>query len=553
MRRDLLMPRITISYRREDSGPITGRIFDRLVAHYGRDAVFRDIDNIPIGVDFREHINKMLDASDLVLAIVGPRWVGPRGQSRLTDDADPVRVEIEAALRKGVPLVPVLVLRGAMPRADQLPDSLKDFAYRNALQVDAAQDFDMHMSRLTRVMDRMLQTRAPGTAVLDDELLGGSVPEEVDQAAAEPQRPAAPAIGAPGVVPPAADLPKRRYALIGLLVLAAAILGGGAGVGFAFLWRPTSETAGSVSDPSASRVKALQDELATTRQQADQDRSRVAAELSASRAQLKTLWDQLAAEKEAHRSALAQIDQLAGETKKLRDKLAVSEPTAKPPAAAPAPATAPTEEAWSLDQRREIQRALRLLGHYGGEADGGFGAGTTAAIKQFQAYEGNSETGTISAAERQVLLQEAQRLAALLDQPPASPLGLAAASIKSKDQRYARAWNFDNGRGVRADPAEAAYWYALAAADGDARAFLNLGTLVARGRAGTAADPVSAKLLWQAAAARGEAIGMYDLGILYERGIGVTADRSKARTWYQRAADRNHADARAALRRLGPS
>ena len=100
------MARIAISYRREDSLVITGRIFDRLVAHYGRDAVFRDIDNIPLGVDFRTHVNRTIDSSDIVLAIVGPRWIGPRAnQKRLANPADPVRVEIEAAVRKGVPLI----------------------------------------------------------------------------------------------------------------------------------------------------------------------------------------------------------------------------------------------------------------------------------------------------------------------------------------------------------------------------------------------------------------------------------------------------------------
>src|ERR1700730_1735965 len=77
------MPRITISYRRDDSGVITGRIFDRLAGHYGRESVFRDIDSIPPGADFRDHVNLVLDQSDIVLAVVGPRWVGQRGgQSR---------------------------------------------------------------------------------------------------------------------------------------------------------------------------------------------------------------------------------------------------------------------------------------------------------------------------------------------------------------------------------------------------------------------------------------------------------------------------------------
>ena len=71
------MPRITISYRRDDSLDITGRIFDRLAGHFGREAVFRDIDSIPAGADFRRHIERVLDESDIILAIVGPRWIGP--------------------------------------------------------------------------------------------------------------------------------------------------------------------------------------------------------------------------------------------------------------------------------------------------------------------------------------------------------------------------------------------------------------------------------------------------------------------------------------------
>jgi TPR repeat protein len=64
-------------------------------------------------------------------------------------------------------------------------------------------------------------------------------------------------------------------------------------------------------------------------------------------------------------------------------------------------------------------------------------------------------------------------------------------------------------------------------------------------------DPLSAALLWHAAAARGESIAMFNLGALYERGIGVAADLARARSWYQRAAARNHPEARAALKRLG--
>jgi peptidoglycan hydrolase-like protein with peptidoglycan-binding domain len=211
---------------------------------------------------------------------------------------------------------------------------------------------------------------------------------------------------------------------------------------------------------------------------------------------------------------------------------------------------ADAEASWTLDQRTEVQRALRALGHFQGEADGGFGPGTRSALKQFQSFEGMAETGMLSNAERVTLLDMAQRLAALLDQASVSPAGMSAVAVKGGAQRYARAWGFDSGRSGKHDPAEAAYWYALAAGDGEAKAFTNLGTLTARGWAESKPDPLAAALLWHAAAARGEAVAMFDLGVLYERGIGVTADTATARSWYQRAATRNHPEARAALKRL---
>jgi flagellar biosynthesis GTPase FlhF len=154
------MPNIMISYRRDDSEVITGRIFDRLVTHYGKEAVFHDIDSVPLGVDFREHINTVLNTSDIVLAVVGPKWVGQRaGVSRLANAADPVRVKIEGDLGRNVPLIPILVLRGKMPRPDQLPPSLQDFAYRNALPISSGRNFDVHMTRLFRSMDEILEQK----------------------------------------------------------------------------------------------------------------------------------------------------------------------------------------------------------------------------------------------------------------------------------------------------------------------------------------------------------------------------------------------------------
>jgi len=155
------MPRIAISYRRQDSAAITGRIIDRLTAQYGSDSVFRDIEDIPLGVDFREHIDTMLAESNIALVIIGKRWFGTaRGRKRINDPADPVRVEVETALRRRMPVIPIFVEGSGMPKADELPDSLRNLIYRNGLNVDSGRDFDQHIARLIRNIDPIIAEAA---------------------------------------------------------------------------------------------------------------------------------------------------------------------------------------------------------------------------------------------------------------------------------------------------------------------------------------------------------------------------------------------------------
>jgi hypothetical protein len=222
--------------------------------------------------------------------------------------------------------------------------------------------------------------------------------------------------------------------------------------------------------------------------------------------------------------------------------------------AAQSPTVSPSNKAMAAstdDERRQVQRALKALGHFQGEADGGFGAGTRTAIKEFQLFLNDPETGTLIEAERKTLLDMAERLAVLFDQPAKSPRGVAAASIKGTAERYSRAYNLEIGKGVKSDPADAAYWYTLAAADGDSKALTNLGRLLARGWSDTPPDPTDAALLWWVAAAHGEASAMFNEGVVYERGLGITADLPRARAWYERAAALNDDRARDAIKRLG--
>lgn len=159
-------PKIVMLYRRADSAAIAGRIYDRLTAHFGTGAVFMDIHDIPFATDWREHVRDMSLHGGVVVALIGPRWLGkePGGHVRIDDADDPVRTELETAFGANVPVFPVLVEGAIMPREAELPDRLKKLANINAAMVDVGRDFDLHMARLIDALDRLLARRAAETA-----------------------------------------------------------------------------------------------------------------------------------------------------------------------------------------------------------------------------------------------------------------------------------------------------------------------------------------------------------------------------------------------------
>ena len=152
------MARICLSYRRSDSNAITGRIHDHLVHRYGADTVFMDIGGIPYGADFREHIQGVFAGASVLIAVIGPKWLGQHesGDARIHERVDPVRVEIQTALSQQTFVLPVLVDNAKMPAPEELPHTIRAFAYRNALRVDSGVDFNFHMERLIASVDQVL-------------------------------------------------------------------------------------------------------------------------------------------------------------------------------------------------------------------------------------------------------------------------------------------------------------------------------------------------------------------------------------------------------------
>jgi tetratricopeptide (TPR) repeat protein len=150
------MPRIFISYRREDSLPYAGRLFDGLAARFGDDQVFMDIDTIQPGDDFLAVIERKVDSCDALLAVIGNQWaksIDARGRRRIDNPDDYVRLEIATALRRRVRVIPVLVQGAPMPGPDELPPPLQRLARHNALEIDNKR-WRVDVARLVQALER---------------------------------------------------------------------------------------------------------------------------------------------------------------------------------------------------------------------------------------------------------------------------------------------------------------------------------------------------------------------------------------------------------------
>ena len=149
--------RIFLSYRREDASGHAGRLYDALVDRFGPDNVFMDVDTIQLGSDFAAVIESAVNRCDVVVALVGRRWLSAEdadGRRRLDDPDDFVRLELESALAGGLPVIPAAVQGAAFPVADDLPASLEPLSRRQGIELrDTAWHDDIN--RLVRRLEQL--------------------------------------------------------------------------------------------------------------------------------------------------------------------------------------------------------------------------------------------------------------------------------------------------------------------------------------------------------------------------------------------------------------
>jgi hypothetical protein len=166
--------KVFISYRRDDTAHVAGRIYDRLVKEFGTRNVFKDVDSIPVAEDFDEYIRKVIPEANLFLALIGPTWTESRdsfGKLRLQNPNDYVVIEIERAFQvPSVKVVPLLIDGAAMPTKSDLPFGIRRLATINGARIRQDPDFHPDMSRMLDAVRKPVRTVAKGSSASGPDL-----------------------------------------------------------------------------------------------------------------------------------------------------------------------------------------------------------------------------------------------------------------------------------------------------------------------------------------------------------------------------------------------
>lgn len=148
-----------ICYRRDDTSDAAGRLHDNLANKYGDNRVFMDIDSVPLGADFVEHVTSEIASCSAVIVMIGRQWLSAtdkKGRRRLDSTEDLVRVEIAAAVQRQIPVIPVLVHEADMPSAEDLPENIRPLSRRNGIDLSGPA-WRGGIERLIKELDRVMK------------------------------------------------------------------------------------------------------------------------------------------------------------------------------------------------------------------------------------------------------------------------------------------------------------------------------------------------------------------------------------------------------------
>src|SRR5208282_6041829 len=544
---------IFISYRREDASYPAGRLYDNLHSRFPENEIFMDVDSIKPGIDFVETIEERVSSCDVLVAVIGKRWLSAadeEGRRRLDNPEDFVRVEVGTALKRGVRVIPVLVEGALMPPASQLPEGLKPLARRNALNVSHDRfraDSERLIDSVGEVLEAARVERPPRPP--EGQLRRGPV-------AGQGKTEAPQGMGADSRVLPSdrtplkgvtAKLkrPRRLLVVLGIGVVVCLL-----GVGLFKATRPQPVSIGGSSSPTPAPLAAALNSPSPTPlvSQVSPSPSPSGAEGFTEAKHYLDLGDYAKALSPLQKAADAGDAVAMNSLGYLYEKgLGVAQDYAQ--------ARQWFQKAAEAGNYHAMEHLGYLYEHglgvaqdyaqarqwYQKAADAG-----NAGARQALARLASAPSSTSSAAES---LAQAQRYLDTKDFANALPLLQKAAAGGNTSAMNKLGDLYYDGKGVAQDYGKSREWYQKAADAGNAVAMTNLGWLYENGK-GVAQDYDKAREWYQKGGDAGNTDAMYNLGVLYRDGKGVAQDYDKAREWYQKAADAGNTDAKQALSEL---
>ncbi len=157
--------KIYLSYRRADKVAFVGRLTDRLRQVFGATAILDDDDDLQIGDRWPDRLRKDVLTSDVVLAVIGDKWLtalDEDGLRRIDDPEDPVRQELCTALDGGKRVIPLLVDAARMPTKRGLPAELQQLPDLRAISLRTT-EFEADLARLIEELSHLPPPPPPST------------------------------------------------------------------------------------------------------------------------------------------------------------------------------------------------------------------------------------------------------------------------------------------------------------------------------------------------------------------------------------------------------
>ena len=155
--------KIFINYRRLESLKDADHLHTQLLRHFRAKSLFIDRHGIEGGKDWLHELERQVASSDAMLALIGRDWVGiknERGLRRIDNETDFVRFEIAEALRRNIPILPVLIDGAQMPRPEQLPPNLLLLTRPQAMLL-RSESFKEDADRIAAALKDLLKQRRP--------------------------------------------------------------------------------------------------------------------------------------------------------------------------------------------------------------------------------------------------------------------------------------------------------------------------------------------------------------------------------------------------------